>query len=96
VVRGQSMIEDHICDKDYVVIKPQTTCENGDIVVAVHLHGNGQATLKRFYQEKEQNCVRLQRANSIMNPIFIPINSKIYKLHSRFRESYSLCERFRE
>ncbi len=71
VVKGQSMIEDHICDKDYVVIKPQETCENGDIVVAVHLQGNGQATLKRFYQEKEQNRVRLQPANSTMNPIFI-------------------------
>ena len=31
------MIDDHICDGDYVVIKPQSTCENGDIVVAVHL-----------------------------------------------------------
>ena len=71
VVKGQSMIEDHICDKDYVVIKPQQTCENGDIVVAVHLQGSGQATLKRFYQEKEQNRVRLQPANSTMNPIFI-------------------------
>lgn len=75
VVRGQSMIEDHICDRDYVVIKPQSTCENGDIVVAVHMQGaggNGQATLKRFYQEKEQNRVRLQPANSTMDPIFVP------------------------
>lgn len=75
VVRGQSMIEDHICDRDYVVIKPQKTCENGDIVVAVHMQsegGSGQATLKRFYQEKEQNRVRLQPANSTMDPIFIP------------------------
>jgi repressor LexA len=72
VVRGQSMIEDHICDKDYVVIKPQKTAENGDIVVAVHRQDNGQATLKRFYQEKEQNRVRLQPANSTMDPIFIP------------------------
>ena len=45
VVKGQSMIEDHICDKDYVVIKPHKTCENGDIVVAVHLQGNGRTTL---------------------------------------------------
>src|SRR6266700_8058904 len=37
VVRGRSMIEDHICDGDYVVIKPQSTCQNGDIVVAVHM-----------------------------------------------------------
>ncbi|HVB72877.1 MAG TPA: transcriptional repressor LexA [Ktedonobacteraceae bacterium] len=73
VVKGQSMIEDHICDKDYVVIKQQKTCENGDIVVAVHLQdGGGQATLKRFYQEKEFNRVRLQPANSTMNPIYIP------------------------
>ncbi len=72
VVKGQSMIEDHICDKDYVVIKPQKTCENGDIVVAVHLQGNGHATLKRFFQEKERDRVRLQPANSEMDPIYIP------------------------
>lgn len=72
IVRGQSMIEDHICDKDYVVIKPQKTCENGDIVVAVHMQGNGQATLKRFYLDKEHDRVRLQPANSQMNPIFVP------------------------
>jgi repressor LexA len=73
VVKGQSMIEDHICDKDYVVIKPQTTCENGDIVVAVHMQeGSGRATLKRFYQESDHNRVRLQPANSEMDPIYIP------------------------
>ncbi|HEV2579479.1 MAG TPA: transcriptional repressor LexA [Ktedonobacteraceae bacterium] len=72
VVKGQSMIEDHICDKDYVVIKPQSTCENGDIVVAVHMQGNGRATLKRFYQETDHNRVRLQPANSEMGPIYIP------------------------
>ena len=72
VVKGQSMIEDHICDKDYVVIKPQNTCENGDIVVAVHLQGNGQATLKRFFQEKDRDRVRLQPANSEMDPIYVP------------------------
>ncbi len=56
VVKGQSMIEDHICD----------------IVVAVHLQGNGQATLKRFFQEKERDRVRLQPANSEMDPIYVP------------------------
>ncbi len=71
VVKGQSMIEDHICDKDYVVIKPQSTCENGDIVVAVNLQGNGRATLKRFFQEKERDRVRLQPANSEMDPIYV-------------------------
>jgi repressor LexA len=70
MVRGISMIEDHICDGDYVVIKPQPACENGDIVVAVHMNqGGGSATLKRFFQE--QNQVRLQPANSEMDPIII-------------------------
>ena len=74
VVKGRSMIDDHICDGDYVVIKPQETCENGDIVVAVHLAPgtDGQATLKRFFQEKEHNQVRLQPANSEMSPIYVP------------------------
>jgi repressor LexA len=74
VVKGRSMIEDHICDGDYVVIKPQETCNNGDIVVAVHfLEGtSGSATLKRFFQEKDQGQVRLQPANSELDPILIP------------------------
>ncbi len=74
VVRGRSMIEDHICDGDYVVIKQQSTCQNGDIVVAVHMQEgvNGSATLKRFFQEKEHDRVRLQPANSELDPIFIP------------------------
>src|SRR5947209_7982537 len=69
VVKGRSMIDDHICDGDYVVIKPQSTCENGDIVVAVHLAtgSSGQATLKRFFQEKDHDRVRLQPANSEMS-----------------------------
>ena len=73
VVRGRSMIEDHICDGDYVVIKPQPTCQNGDIVVAVHMEDGerGSATLKRFYQEKDHDRVRLQPANSELDPILI-------------------------
>lgn len=74
VVKGRSMIEDHICDGDYVVIKPQKTCQNGDIVVAVHMQEgvSGSATLKRFFQEKEHDRVRLQPANSELEPILIP------------------------
>ncbi len=71
-VKGRSMIEDHICSGDYVVIKPQVACENGDIVVAVHIPqgSGGQATLKRFFQETDK--VRLQPANSEMDPIYVP------------------------
>jgi repressor LexA len=74
IVKGRSMIEDHICDGDYVVIKPQDTCNNGDIVVAVRLQEgmSGSATLKRFFQEKDHDRVRLQPANSELEPIFIP------------------------
>lgn len=74
VVRGRSMIEEHICDGDYVVIKRQETCQNGDIVVAVHRHEGvlGSATLKRFFQEKDHDRVRLQPANVELDPIFIP------------------------
>ena len=74
IVRGRSMIEDHIGDGDYVVIKPQSTCQNGDIVVAVHMQDGvrGSATLKRFFQEKDYDRVRLQPANSELEPILIP------------------------
>jgi repressor LexA len=72
VVRGSSMIEDAICDGDYVIIQSQSTCQDGDIVVA--LHGSegvqGSAILKRFFQE--QGHMRLQPANSAMEPIIIP------------------------
>src|SRR5450759_3301818 len=72
IVRGWSMIDDHICDGDYVVIKPQSTCQNGDIVIATHVQdgGSGSVTLKRFFQGHEQ--VRLQPANAKMKPILIP------------------------
>jgi len=65
-VRGKSMIEDHIEDGDLVVVEHGKTAQNGEIVVAI-VDGE-EATLKRFYSEK--NRVRLQPANSTMEPIF--------------------------
>ncbi len=64
-VRGDSMIEDGILEGDYVVIEPCPNPKNGDIVVA--LLENQNATLKRFYKEK--NCIRLQPANANYAPI---------------------------
>jgi len=58
-VRGDSMIEAHIADGDFVLIRPQTTARNGDIVVA-QVEENA-VTLKRFFKEKDQ--IRLQPAN---------------------------------
>ncbi|HUQ16553.1 MAG TPA: transcriptional repressor LexA [Candidatus Saccharimonadales bacterium] len=65
-VRGKSMIEDHIDNGDYVVVQPQSTARDGEIVVAI-LEDNS-ATLKRFYKERDR--VRLQPANSEMEPIY--------------------------
>jgi repressor LexA len=65
-VRGDSMIEAHITDGDYVVIRPQQTARDGDIVVA-QVEDNA-VTLKRFFKEK--NRVRLQPANEQYAPQF--------------------------
>ncbi len=63
-VRGDSMIEALIADGDYVVIRPQQTARNGDIVVA-QVEENA-VTLKRFF--KEDGRVRLQPANPAYPP----------------------------
>src|SRR3984957_15864399 len=63
-VRGESMIEDHLCDGDYVVIERRENARNGEQVVA--LLDSGEATLKRFY--KEGGRIRLQPANQAMEP----------------------------
>ncbi len=65
-VRGKSMIEDHIDDGDLVVVERRQTASNGDIVVAIL--EDEEATLKRFYREGER--IKLQPANSSMEPIF--------------------------
>ncbi len=65
-VKGDSMIEDHIANGDLVVVRKQNTCRDGDIVVA--LVDGHEATLKRFY--REPNRIRLEPANSTMQPIY--------------------------
>jgi repressor LexA len=67
-VRGESMIEDHICSGDFVLAEKTDSVRNGDIVVA--LINGSEATLKRYYQEPD-GSVRLQPANSSMAPIFV-------------------------
>jgi repressor LexA len=63
-VRGDSMIDDHLCDGDFVVIERRENARNGEQVVA--LLDSGEATLKRFY--KEGSKIRLQPANKSMEP----------------------------
>src|SRR5436309_2664476 len=65
-VKGNSMIENHIEDGDYVVIRKQETAENGERVVAMI---DDEVTLKRYFREK--NRIRLEPANQSMAPIFV-------------------------
>jgi repressor LexA len=64
-VRGDSMIDDHICSGDYVLVQKVDQVRDGEIVVA--LVAGAETTLKRYYDEGEE--VRLQPANSAMAPI---------------------------
>ena len=64
-VKGDSMIEDHLCDGDFVVIERRETARNGETIVA--LIDNAEATLKKFYKEGASK-VKLQPANNQMQP----------------------------
>lgn len=66
-VRGQSMIEDHIDDGDFVVIKKKDSAGNGERVVAMI---GTEVTLKRYYEEDDH--IRLEPANGAMEPIIVP------------------------
>ncbi|MBW1999483.1 MAG: transcriptional repressor LexA [Deltaproteobacteria bacterium] len=63
-VRGDSMIDAHIQDGDYVIIKIQEQAQNGDIVAALI---DDEVTLKYFY--RNNNEVRLEAANSKYPPL---------------------------
>jgi repressor LexA len=64
--KGDSMIREGIFDGDFIIVKKQSTAENGDTVVAVI--DDNQATLKKYFQEKEK--IRLQPANPEFAPIY--------------------------
>lgn len=66
-VEGDSMIEAGILDGDYVLVRPQSGADNGDIVVALL---EDEVTIKRFY--REANGIRLQPENASMEPICVP------------------------
>lgn len=67
-VRGDSMVEVGIMDGDFVIIRPQPTADNGDIVLA--LIGD-EATIKRYYLQ-ENGMVRLHPENRTMEEIIVP------------------------
>jgi repressor LexA len=64
-VQGDSMVDAAILDGDLIVVRPQRTANNGEIVVAML---DGEATVKRFY--REDGRVRLQPENPSMAPIY--------------------------
>jgi repressor LexA len=66
-VTGESMIDAQIADGDYVVVRKQRTARDGQITVVQT--EEGEATLKRFYLEK--NRIRLEPANASMKPIYV-------------------------
>lgn len=67
-VSGESMIEDHICSGDFVLVEKTNQANAGDIVVA--LVDGAETTLKRFYREPNGQ-IRLQPANAAMDPIVV-------------------------
>jgi repressor LexA len=70
-VQGNSMIEAHIQDGDFALVKPQSSAENGEIVVALI---EDEATIKRIFQKRD--LVRLEPANSTMEPIVVQKGEK--------------------
>ena len=65
-VKGDSMIDAGIFENDLVLVRPQASADNGDIVVAMI---EGEGTLKRFF--REAGCIRLQPENPAMAPIIV-------------------------
>ncbi len=85
-VRGESMIEDHIMPGDYVLVERTDRIRDGEIVVA--LVDGAESTLKRFHREPGDK-VRLQPANSSMQPIVLPASSveiqgRVLAVHRRY------------
>ena len=68
-VKGESMIEDHILDGDFILVEKTSSVSNGDIVVA--LVGGAESTLKRLYREADGR-IRLQPANAQLKPLVLP------------------------
>ncbi|HEY3314093.1 MAG TPA: transcriptional repressor LexA [Bacillota bacterium] len=79
-VRGDSMIEAGILDGDYVIVRRQSTAQNGDVVVAMI---DEEATVKRFF--KENGHFRLQPENSALAPFIVSEVTILGKVIGLFR-----------
>lgn len=74
-VEGNSMVDALVNDGDIVIMQHQNRVENGEMA-AVWLRGEGEVTLKHFYQESNGR-VRLQPANPTMDPIYVDDPSRV-------------------
>lgn len=81
VIDGDSMIEAGILDKDMVIVKQQSSADNGDIVVA--MTDENEATVKRFFKEKSR--FRLQHENATMEPLYYENVSILGKVIGLYR-----------
>jgi repressor LexA len=70
-VQGDSMIDAHIQDGDFALVKPQPNAENGEIVVALI---EDEATIKRIF--KKRDLIRLEPANPKIDPIVVKKGEK--------------------
>jgi repressor LexA len=70
-VKGNSMIDEHIRDGDFVVVNERRSADNGEMVIAM-LHGTS-ATVKKMYRERDGR-IRLQPANETMTPMYVHEN----------------------
>jgi len=70
-VKGDSMIEEHIRDGDFIIVKEQQAAENGEVVIAL-VRGT-EVTIKKFYRENEY--IKLQPANANLEPLILPEES---------------------
>jgi len=70
-VRGNSMVDEHIRDGDFVVVNERARADNGEMVIAL-IHGTS-ATVKKYYRERDGR-IRLQPANDTMQPIYVHEN----------------------
>lgn len=76
-VQGLSMIEDGILDGDYVVVRKQSTAENGQTVVALVPQGTAYpgATIKRYYRGQQTGTIELRPANPDFQPMVFDAES---------------------
>ncbi len=89
-VKGDSMIEDHICSGDFVLVERTNEVRDGEIVVA--LVDGLETTLKRFFREPD-GSIRLQPANSTMEPIrvsaeHVELQGRVLAVLRRYRQQH--------